>query len=425
MRTSLPHDAAFRAVSLPEVVGRGYGTFWRSRARYVVVKGSRASKKSTTTALWLITKIMEHPLANAIVIRKTYRTMKDSCFRQLKWAINRLGVSEWWHATESPLELTYKPTGQKILFRGLDDPLKVTSVTVDVGYLCWGWVEEAYEITSEADFDTIDESIRGELPPDLWKQWRITFNPWNERHWMKARFFDAESSDVLAMTTDYRCNEWLDETDLKLFEDMKRRNPRRYRVAGLGDWGITEGLVYENWQEQAYQIEDEKADGFVDTRQMQPFAGLDFGYTTDPTAFVVGFFDKTEGVLYIYDEIYERALSNVNISERIKAAGYGKARITADSAEPKSIDELKSYGLRVSGARKGKDSVMNGIQWVQNQKIVIHPRCVNFITEVSNYTWETDRFGVKTGKPVDDFNHALDALRYGCEQFIGRKGWMF
>lgn len=414
-----------KAISLPDVVGRGYGTYWRSKARYVVCKGSRASKKSTTTALWLITKIMEHPLANAIVVRKTYRTIKDSCFRQLKWAIRRLQVDEWWSATESPLELTYKPTGQKILFRGLDDPLKVTSVTVDVGYLCWGWIEEAYEITSESDFDTIDESIRGELPPDLWKQWRITFNPWNERHWLKSRFFDSESSDVLAMTTDYRCNEWLDETDLKLFEDMKQRNPRRYRVAGLGDWGITEGLVYENWEERAYQIEDEDAEGFVDTRAMQPFAGLDFGYTTDPTAFVVGFFDKTEGVLYIYDEIYERALSNVHISERIKAAGYGKARITADSAEPKSIDELKSLGLRVQGARKGKDSVLNGIQWIQGQRIVIHQRCVNFITEISNYTWERDRFGKLTGKPVDDFNHLQDSLRYGCEQFIGRKGWMF
>lgn len=413
-----------QSISLPQIVGRGYGTFWRSRARYVVCKGSRASKKSTTTALWLVTKIMEHPEANALVVRKTYRTIKDSCFKQLKWAIHRLHVDEWWSATESPLELTYKPTGQKILFRGLDDPLKVTSVTVDVGYLCWGWIEEAYEITSEADFDTLDESIRGELPPDLWKQWRITFNPWNERHWLKSRFFDSESPDVLSMTTNYTCNEWLDETDLRLFADMKERNPRRYRVAGLGDWGITEGLVYDNWEERAFQIEDEGAAGFVDARRMQPFAGLDFGYTADPTAFVFGFFDKTERVLYIYDEIYERALSNAHISERIKAAGYGKARITADSAEPKSIDELKSKGLRVHGARKGKDSVRNGIQWIQDQRIVVHPRCVNVITELSNYTWEKDRFGKKTGNPIDDFNHAMDGLRYGCEQFIGRKGWM-
>lgn len=412
-------------ISLPEVVGRGYGTFWRSKARYRVVKGSRASKKSTTEAMSLIVGIMEQPLANAIVIRKTYRTLKDSCFRQLKWAIHRLKVDAWWHATESPLELTYKPTGQKILFRGLDDPLKVTSITVDVGYLCWGWVEEAYEIAREEDFDTLDESIRGELPEGMYKQWTLTFNPWNERHWLKARFFDRQSPDVLALTTDYRCNEWLDETDHKLFEDMRVRNPRRYRVAGLGDWGITEGLVYENWEERPFQFEDERAEGYVDPRKMQPFAGLDFGYTQDPTALVVGMYDKGSGTLYISDEIYERGLSNARIAEKIKSAGYGRARITADSAEPKSIDELRSMGLRVTGARKGKDSVLNGIQWIQDQRIVVHPRCVSFLTEISNYTWERDRFGKPTGKPVDDFNHAQDALRYACEQFIGKNTWIY
>lgn len=410
-------DAVSRRLRLPDVVGKGYGTYWRSKARYCVVKGSRASKKSTTTALWFIVNVMAHPQANALVIRKTYRTMKDSCFKQLKWAIHRLGVDAWWHATESPLELTYKPTGQKILFRGLDDPLKVTSVTVDTGVLCWGWVEEAYEITSEADFDTIDESIRGELPDGLWKQWRITFNPWNEHHWLKMRFFDAESPDVLAMTTDYRCNEWLDDEDLRLFEEMKRRNPRRYQVAGLGNWGIVDGLVFENWEERAFEPGDVKG--------LEQFAGLDFGYTNDPTAFVVGFLDKNDRILYISDEIYERGLLNVNIAERIRAAGYGKARITADSAEPKSIDELRSYGMRVEGARKGKDSVMNGIQWIQGCRIVVHPRCVNFLTEISNYTWEKDRFGKMLNRPIDDFNHLMDALRYALEKHIGRGRWMY
>ena len=410
-------DAVYRPISLPEVVGKGYGTYWRSKRRYVVCKGSRASKKSTTTALWLIVGIMGNPMANAVVIRKTYRTMKDSCFRQLKWAIHRLGVDAFWRCTESPLEMTYIPTGQKILFRGLDDPLKVTSITVDVGYLCWGWIEEAYEITSEADFDTIDESIRGELPPGLWKQWRITFNPWNEHHWLKRRFFDTESPDVLAMTTDYRCNEWLDDEDLQLFEAMKERNPRRYQVAGLGNWGIVDGLVFENWRERAFSADEVEG--------LEPFAGLDFGYSIDPTAFVTGFLNKETRELYISAEIYEPRLSNVNIFERIRDDGFGSARITADSAEPKSIDELRSYGLKVKPARKGKDSVMNGIQWLQSCKIYVHPRCVNVITELSNYTWEKDRFGNQVNKPIDDFNHAIDALRYGCEQFIGRGSWMF
>lgn len=409
--------ADLRRVYLPDVVGKGYGTYWRSKRRYVVCKGSRASKKSATTALWFVYNIMKHPQANALVIRKTYRTMKDSCFKQLKWAIHRLGVDAWWHATESPLELTYKPTGQKIIFRGLDDPLKVTSITVDVGYLCWGWIEEAYEIMSEADFDTLDESLRGELPPDLWKQWRITFNPWNDRHWLKARFFDNPGEDTLAMTTNYTCNEWLDASDLKLFEEMKRRNPRRYQVAGLGNWGVVDGLVYENWSERPFALDD--------VRGLPSAFGIDFGYTSDPAAVFSGFFDKEARRLYVYDEIYERGLSNRKIADAITAKGWGKERFTADSAEPKSIDELKSYGLKVKAARKGKDSVKNGIQWIQDLEMVIHPRCVNFITEISNYTWAKDRFGKSTGEPIDDMNHLMDAMRYALEANIGQGQWLY
>lgn len=409
--------ADVRRVYLPDVVGKGYGEYWRSKRRYNVVKGSRASKKSATTALRMVYNIMRYPESNALVVRKTYRTLKDSCFRQLKWAIHRLGVDAWWHATESPLELTYKPTGQKILFRGLDDPLKVTSVTVDVGYLCWGWIEEAYEITKEADFDTLDESLRGELPPHLWKQWCITFNPWSDRHWLKARFFDAPSDDVLAMTTDYRCNEWLDAADLKLFEDMKRRNPRRYQVAGLGNWGVVEGLVYENWREERFTLQD--VQGF------KPAFGLDFGYTTDPSAMFCGFVDLDGRRLYVWDELYETKLSNRMIADEIKAMGYQKERITADSAEPKSIDELKGYGIKAIPARKGKDSVKNGIQWIQDMEIIIHPRCANFITEISNYQWAKDRFDKPTGEPEDDMNHLMDAMRYACEGYIAQPQWLY
>ena len=171
---------------LPDIVGRGYKTFWNFKGRYRVCKGSRASKKSKTTALWFIYNLMQLPGSNLLVIRKTYRTLKDSCFTELKWAIKRLGVEQWWEVKESPLEMTYRPTGQKIYFRGLDDPLKVTSITVETGCLCWGWIEEAYEVSKEADFDMLDESIRGEVSEGLFKQWTFTFNPWNEHHWIKS-----------------------------------------------------------------------------------------------------------------------------------------------------------------------------------------------------------------------------------------------
>ena len=370
-----------RILRLPEIVGRGYGTFWNFKGRYRVCKGSRASKKSKTTALNQIGRIMEYPEANLLVVRKTYRTLKDSCFAELKWAIHRLGVDAWWAVKESPLEMTYLPTGQKIYFRGLDDPLKVTSITVDVGQLCFLWLEEAYEVTREEDFDMLDESIRGESAPGLFKQITITFNPWNEHHWLKKRFFDVPPDpDILAMTTNYTCNEWLDDADKRLFERMRQNNPRRYRVAGLGDWGIVDGLIFENWEEREFDIDELRR-----RTELHTVFGLDFGYTNDPTALFCGMIDRVSRTLYVFDEMYEKGMSNERIAERVAAMGYAKERITADSAEPKSIDRLRELGLyRIRAARKGKDSIANGIDFLQDYRIIVHARCVHFITRLAD-----------------------------------------
>ena len=399
------------------MVGGGYNKFWHFKGRYRVCKGSRASKKSTTTALNIIKRMMEYPDANTLVVRKVFRTLKDSCFTQLKWAIHRLGVDAHWEVKESPLEMTYRPTGQKIYFRGLDDPLKVTSITVEHGYLCWCWIEEAYEISNEKDFDMLDESIRGAIPPEtgLFKQITLTFNPWNEHHWIKARFFDRPDPQVLALTTNYLCNEWLDAADLLVFETMKKNNPRRYRVAGLGDWGIVDGLIFENWEEQVFSVEEiRKVPG------IKSAFGLDFGYTNDPAALFCGLVDKATKTIWVFDEIYKTGMSNENIADAVKRAGYAKERIRADCAEPKSIDRLYTLGLiHIRESRKGRDSVNNGIDYLQDYHIIIHPKCVNFITEISNYTWDTD---TKTGKrlniPIDDFNHLMDAMRYALEDIL-------
>ena len=401
-------------VYLPEVIGKGYGTYWNYKGRYRVVKGSRASKKSTTTALNMIYRIMTYPNSNGLVIRKVFRTIKDSCFSQLKWAIHRLKVDKYWKATNSPLELTYLPTGQKILFRGLDDPLKVTSVAVDKGSLCFLWIEEAYEIMSEDDFNMLDESIRGQVPDGLFKQITLTLNPWNDRHWIKRRFFDREDKDILAITTNYKCNEWLDQADLKVFDEMKIHNPKRYRVAGLGEWGVVDGLVYENIEEKRFDISS-----LVGQEEIESVFGLDFGYTNDPTALFCGLIDLKNKVIYVFDELYKKGLSNKKIYEEVEAMGHRKESIIADSAEPKSIDELRSLGLtRVKAAKKGKDSILNGIQFIQDFKLVIHPRCVNFLTEVTNYQWAKDKFDNSINKPIDDFNHLMDAMRYAIEPYI-------
>ena len=404
-------------VHLPSVVGKHYGEFWRFKGRYKAVKGSRASKKSSTQSLKVITEIIENPNINWLVVRKVERTLRDSCYAQLKWAIHRLKVDNFFKCSTSPLEITYKPTGQKILFRGLDDPLKVTSITVEVGSLCRLWIEEAYEITSEDAFDRLDESIRGQLPKGMYHQVVLTFNPWSDRHWLKKRFFDEPSKNVLAMTTNYMCNEFLSEADLVLFEEMKK-NPRRYKTAGLGEWGIVEGLVYENWEERVFDVHE------ISIRpSVRSAFGMDFGYVNDPSTLFCGLVDTVAREIYVFDEMYEKGMSNEDILSKVSEMGYSKERIKADSAEPKSIAYLRKAGLtRIRAAKKGPDSIRAGISIIQDYKIIIHPRCVNFITEISNYTWDKDKFDNAINKPIDDFNHLMDAMRYAMEEFDGRKG---
>ena len=401
-----------KTVYLPEVVGGGYGAFWRCRQRYRVVKGGKASKKSSTTALWYVYHLMKYPAANLLVVRNVHRTHLDSTYAQLRWAIRRLGVEHLWHSGREPLELTYTPTGQRILFRGLDNVEKLASTTVDSGYLCWVWLEEAFEIAREADFDKLDLSIpRGEVPAPLFKQTTVTFNPWNENHWLKSRFFDRPDPAVFAATTDYRCNEFLDATDRAVYERMRAENPRQYAVAGLGQWGHSQGLVFENWAVEAFSLGDLRREG------LRHVFGLDYGYTNDPTAFIAAAVDEEHKRLYIYDEHYEKRMLNDAIAAMIVKKGYQKERIRADAAEPKSNDDLRRLGIsRLQAAAKGRDSVVSGIARLQEYRIAVHPRCVHAAAELAAYTWQEDgREGTYRNVPCDRDNHLMDALRYAME----------
>ena len=200
-------------------------------------------------------------------------------------------------------------------------------------------------------------------------------------------------------------------------EQIKKTGHTDVFVRLLGGWGIVDGLVYENWKEQAFTLDD--------VRNCKTRCGLDFGYTNDPSASPIMFLDLENKKLYVWDELYKTGLSNKKIYEELSSMGYGKEKFTGDSAEPKSIDELKSLGLRIKGAKKGKDSINNGIQWIQDLEIIVHPRCVNFLTEISNYTWDKDKFGNKLNRPIDDFNHLMDAMRYGLEDDIIGNAWLY
>ncbi|WP_312085188.1 PBSX family phage terminase large subunit, partial [Exiguobacterium sp.] len=232
--------------SMKEIVGKGYGKAWNYRGRYLAIKGGRGSKKSKTMALRWMKMLQQYENANLLVIRQVFKDLRDSAFADLEWAAHQLDVHNEWNFKVSPLEIVNNITGQKILFRGLDKPMSVTSITVTKGQLCWCWMEEAYQIHSEDAFDKIDMSIRGRT--DVFKQIVVTLNPWNDKHWIKRRFFDVEDEDILALTTTYECNEFLDEADLKLFRWMKENRPRRYRIEGEGHWGISEGVIFDNWR---------------------------------------------------------------------------------------------------------------------------------------------------------------------------------
>lgn len=410
---------------LSEIVGQGYDGFWNCRKFYRIVKGSRGSKKSATTALWYIYFMMKYPDANVLVIRKIYATLRNSCFTDLLWAIDRLGVQQYWKATTSPLQLECIPTGQVILFRGLDEAQKLASIRVRRGYLCWVWFEEFYEITNPDEFNKVEFSIRGYIPPEtgLFKQITATFNPWSEYTWIKDRFFDHPDKDTFTLTTTYKINEFLGDDDRKRYEELYVRDPRNARVVCDGEWGVSEGLIYNNWfvmdfDKRLMMLSDDVKISF----------GLDFGYSVSYNAFIAVAVDPVSRTLWVFDEIYEKGMTNLELAKRLTEMGYSKEVIWADAASPLSIHELREGFLEESEngtvrwsvpnirpAVKGGDSVNTGIVRLQEFRMIIHPNCVNTIRELSSYCYEQDKDGKFTGRPVKEFDHLMDAMRYATD----------
>lgn len=374
--------------------------------------GGRGSLKSSSASIMLIMKLMRTKDLHAVIFRKTGNTLKDSVYEQIKWAIDMLGVSQYFTYKVSPLEIIYKPTGQKIFFRGLDEPEKIKGMKVAKGYFGIVWFEELQQYHGIEEIRKAYQSLmRGTDEPI---QVICTYNPPKEiTNWVNKDELIRRDDRIVHKSTylDLSNKQWLGENFIKEAEELKKVNELAYNNEYMGIATGSGGKIFNNVIEQEFTEEDMQQ--FVNVKY-----GLDWGYTTDPLSFVKVHYDKTRGILYIFDEIYKTHLLNRDsmplIKEKIDTAHYN---IIADSAEPKSISEFRQNGFKITGAIKGKDSIKYGIEFLQElNSIVIDPkRCPKTFLEFSTYEQERDKNGdFKVGYP-DKNNHAIDAIRYAME----------
>lgn len=381
------------------------------------LKGGRGSTKSSFVGSMIILGMMQDPLANAVVIRKVGMYLKDSVYEQLLWAIDKLGVSHFWQAKLSPLELVYKKTGQRILFRGADKPKKLKSTKVSKGYIKYIWYEETDEFNGNEEIRTINQSLMrgGEVFTVFY-----TYNPpQSQRNWVNKEVLLSKDDKCVHHSTYLDVPAaWLGKQFITEAEHLKKVNYKAYEHEYLGEVTGTGGEVFTNILQK--RITDEEITTFDRIKR-----GIDFGYAADPFVYIVCHFDKTRKRLYIFDEIYKVGLSNAKASELIKAKKHYSQPIICDSAEPKSISELRSYGHNVRGAKKGPDSVEYGIKFLQSlEEIIIdNQRCPEAAKEFYNYELEPDSNGGFKANYPDKNNHTIDAVRYALEDETNpRKG---
>lgn len=375
--------------------------------------GGRASCKSSFIGIELPFRIMadakEGVMSNAVVLRKVANTLYDSVYNQIIWGIQKLGVEQYWKMSKAPMEIVYIPTGQKIIFRGADDPLKLKSTKFQKGYCKYIWYEETSEFFGMEEIRNINQTfMRGG------KHYAVfyTYNPPKSiNEWVNAEILEKRPDKKVYRSTYLDVpKEWLGEQFFIEAEHLRKTNELAYRNEYLGEATGTGGAVFTNLT--IREITDEEISHFSNIKD-----GIDFGYTIDPSAYGQMHYDKMRKRLYIFREIYSIGLSNRALYERIKAVKIGNSMITCDSAEPKSIDELRSYGLRTKGAIKGPDSVEYGIKFLQDlEEIVIDDtRCPNTAREFSLYEYERDKYGNFKAKYPDENNHTIDMCRYALE----------
>ena len=377
--------------------------------------GGRGSLKSSTVSVLVPLLLINNPGTHALVLRKVANTIRDSVYAQYIWAIGELGMAAYWEAKVSPMELIYKPTGQKIMFRGADDPMKIKSIKVPFGYIAVTHFEEKDQFAGRAEIRTILQStMRGGS-----KYWNFeSYNPPISRdNWANKDSLEERTDRLCHKSTYLQApTEWLGEQFLAEAEHLKTTDERAYQHEYLGIPVGTGGNVFDNLE--LREITDEEMSHFDHIYQ-----GVDYGWFPDPFAFIRLHYDRARETIYLMDEIYQNKLTNEASGNIIIQRGYKDAYITCDSAEPKSVADYRAMGLPAKAAVKGPGSVDYGMKWLQRRKIVIdRKRTPNAYNEFVNYEYDRNKDGdIISGYP-DENNHLIDATRYAVERISRRMG---
>ena len=377
------------------------------------MKGSAGSGKSVDTAQNYILRLMQDKGRNLVCIRKSDITNRDSTYAELTGAIYRMfgdKAEAYWTIKQSPLQLTCKTNGNQIIFRGVNDEKqreKLKSITFPKGKMTDVWIEEATELT-QADFEIIDDRLRGILPEGQFYQIRMTFNPVNKNHWIKKVFFDVSDENVLTHHSTYLMNRFCDDAYKARMERRKQVDPEGYQIYGLGEWGEIGGLILSNYIVEDFDTSPDRFDYMVNAQ--------DFGFNHANAIGEVGFKDDE---LYLCREIYVFAKDTAEIIEMANKRGFNKnLRMWCDSAEPDRIKMWRKAGYRAKGINKGgsNGSVRSQIDYLKQTRIHIHPSCVNTIKEIQQWKWKKDeKTGEYLDEPVPFQDDAMAMLRYSIE----------
>lgn len=394
----------------------------QSRKRYIVEKGSAGSGKSVDAAQNYILRLMRDNGRNLVAMRKSDITNRDSTFAELTGAIYRMFGDKaelYWQINKSPLQLTCKHNGNKIIFRGMNDDKqreKLKSITFQKGKLTDVWLEEATEFT-QADLEIIDDRLRGALPDGQFYQIRMTFNPVNKNHWIKKVFFDIPDPNVLTHHSTYLMNRFIDDAYRQRMERRKIVDPEGYMIYGLGEWGEIGGLILHNWETKEVS---QNLNDYDDVA-----IGQDFGFNHANAILQLGIKDDNISILKeVY--VFEKDTSEIiQLARDIDVPS--KKQMWCDSAEPDRIKMWQKAGFRAKGVDKGgsSGSVKAQIDWLKQRKIYVHPSCVNTIKELQQWKWKKDdRTGEYLDEPVPFQDDAMAALRYGVEGWRKMKKWL-